>query len=368
MKNLIMYLIACLFVISCANDDDATVEIVVEDNEEEIVQITALNLNQEDAIDSNLPARVKQGMIFFNNEYWFMGGHEAKLQRGKTYYGDIWKSRDGIAWTKITDQAPWGPRHSFNLFEFNNELWIIGGQTGETNITWYNDVWKSADGITWEKVLDQGPWSERLEPDVQVYNNKMYLIGGHTPVNWHINQDIWESTNGRDWVKVGEISDDTLGNQQARQGIYQQGLINFKGKFLMLGGSRASTFTGFDWVLESTNGKDWSVLTKDTPWVADRDYLHMRHAQPFIFKDRLMIIFVVEDENGRKIQKLYSTEDGKDWKEELNLQRFNNDFSFLSFPKIQINAANEIMIYGSYNTAFGPLDDALHIIKLVDNQ
>ena len=98
----------------------------------------------------NLPARDGFEMIKFKGQYWFMGGKEPRLG-GKNHFNDIWNSTDGENWEKVVETANWLKRRNFNLFEFDEKLWIAGGENH--NIEGYlNDIWCSSDGINWTQV------------------------------------------------------------------------------------------------------------------------------------------------------------------------------------------------------------------------
>ena len=68
---------------------------------------------------------------------------------------------------------------------FKGEIYVMGGSyvddpaiggSGERVVL--NDVWKSRDGKHWEKVTDNAPWPERAGAAVVVKDRYMYLLGG----------------------------------------------------------------------------------------------------------------------------------------------------------------------------------------------
>ncbi|WP_136468462.1 hypothetical protein [Flagellimonas onchidii] len=321
--------------------------------------------------DTDLPPRMGQEMIAFKGEYWFMGGEtpQATPREGNTYFNDIWKSKDGLAWLKVTDNAPWPKRSNFNLFVFDGSLWIIGGKskTVKSNDEWLNDVWKSADGIKWTKVAQHGPWQTRLSPAVGVQGGKMYLIGGHSTTNWHLYQDVWESSNGTNWSKVASISDELLGVEMTSQGIYEQSILSLNNEYFMLGGSLASSFLGFTSVLKSTDLKKWELVIRDTPW-KDTNYTSLIDIRPFVYKDNLMVI-INNEVNGANKSVLYASKDGRDWKLKNELPSFIDGavskFGYLHIPRSLV-VKDKILVYGSYKkTLANPwLDDKTHIIQL----
>lgn len=339
MKRVISF-IALLLIVACVKNE------VLFSNTKAPISGNATDLKLTPTIkNTNLPSREHPELIFFKGNYWFMGGITPAALGQKVHHNDIWKSKDGVTWTKVTDNAPWGKRTDFNLLEFKGALWIMGGQYKQTGVnTWFNDIWRSEDGEHWKKITDQGPWSKRLAHAVGVFNNKLYLIGGHTPVNWHLNQDIWESEDGKNWKLIGMISDATLGNVQSRQGIDSQSLISFNNQFFLLGGERASSFTAFNWVLNSTNGKDWKLAADNTPW-KNINYIYSDFLRPIIFKGNILLITRREDANKRAVLTLYSSKNGKNWKKELDLPKVNNQI--LLNPRLSVHN-NKVQVYASY--------------------
>ena len=73
-----------------------------------------------------------------------------------TFYNDVWRSTDGVAWTQMTANAGWDTRAGLRAVTFRNEIYIFGGSQNDDEAIveigdppvriLYNDVWKSADG------------------------------------------------------------------------------------------------------------------------------------------------------------------------------------------------------------------------------
>ena len=192
------------------------------------------------AATSHLPARVFYAAAVHHGRIFMMGGFD-----GRTYYNDVWTSRDAVHWTRALEHAPWSARNT-SAVVFRDRLWILGGgvidgEKANPNPASDREVWSSADGVTWTKapspatrswggtpiawdgklwmiasnrnstfapslvVTDDGatwreeqaPWSPRGAPAVWVYNDALYLAGGKysTPVNGQpqfiYRNDVW---------------------------------------------------------------------------------------------------------------------------------------------------------------------------------
>ncbi len=313
--------------------------------------------------DTEIFAREGHEVIFFNNYFWLMGGR-AQFQDSTS--NDLWRSSDGINWEKMFEHTAWDTRMNFNLFTFQNKLWIVGGySTRDANgniypslddpLYWKGDIWNSDNGLDWIKVIDYGPWETRLSSAVSIFNDKLFLIGGHSTTNWHLFQDIYESDDGETWNKIGEIEEDTIGTSQERQGLFEHDIIEFNNKLFLLGGSRASEFNLFNWVLESTDGLDWSIATKEPYWKDETSSLPLKFLRPFVFNNKLWAIVANE---------LLFSEDGIIWEKEMDLPIFNNNE--LRNPRTIIKD-NSLYIYGSYSVLWGERDTVVHVIKLDAN-
>ena len=99
---------------------------------------------------------------------------------------DVWSSADGITWQQEVAEAEWVNRAYHQMVAHNNKLWIFAGQqynydtqiNFEPTVVEGNDVWSSSDGITWTLVLEAAPFEERRDHRVMVVDDKFYLFGG----------------------------------------------------------------------------------------------------------------------------------------------------------------------------------------------
>lgn len=94
--------------------------------------------------------------------FFVMGGRNHIVH----FESDIWKSSDGIKWDRVRRFAKFGARgYMDTVFLKNGTMVLIGGQ----DLTkCFSDVWVSHDfAKTWTKVLDNAPWG-RLNDGMQV--------------------------------------------------------------------------------------------------------------------------------------------------------------------------------------------------------
>ncbi|WP_430814324.1 T9SS type A sorting domain-containing protein [Carboxylicivirga sp. RSCT41] len=139
------------------------------------------------------PARAYFKAITKGQYMYILGGQNFNLFGPSTFFNDVWRSKDGIHWELMTADAPWVGRAGLSSFVFKNEIYVLGGSKNDDDIivnnqplrVYFNDVWKSKDGKNWELVTDNAPWQPRAGMRIVVKNGFMYLMGGEsgfTPV------------------------------------------------------------------------------------------------------------------------------------------------------------------------------------------
>jgi len=159
-------------------------------------------------ISSNVPwgPRVLHHTLVFNNKIWVMGGQTLPqfAPAAETFYNDIWNSSDGVTWQQVQPQgAIWSPRGAIGgSAVFNGRMWVLGGGTYWTPTTpeaLYNDVWSSADGVHWTQHVSDAPWNPRKYHEVAVFDDRLWVIGGHNQGDLN---DVWYSDDGVSWTEL----------------------------------------------------------------------------------------------------------------------------------------------------------------------
>ncbi len=146
--------------------------------------------------------RGSAGAVVFNGRIWIMGG-----AKDGHLLNDVWSSADGITWSLATEHAAWSGRQIHHTpLVLDGYIWLLGGGALGPDyhpfIAW-NDVWRSADGIHWEQVLEEAPWQPRIWGSTALYRDRLWLLGGFRaePV-WQNLGDIWYSADGLEWRQL----------------------------------------------------------------------------------------------------------------------------------------------------------------------
>ena len=161
--------------------------------------------------------------VVFNDDIYIMGGSfndDPAIIGGppvRVYFNDVWKSGDGENWIQLTDSAAWAPRAGAISVVKDDYMYLLGGEFGflcqplPCDPPYFNDVWRSQDGITWELVTDSAGWAPRPGHQVAVAGDKFVLFGGFgqsmdpsNPFGSANPMDIWMSNNGADWDKISD--------------------------------------------------------------------------------------------------------------------------------------------------------------------
>lgn len=141
-----------------------------------------------------------------------MTGGASYTGAGSVMYNDVWTSADGMSWQLVSADAGFTPRaghamSSLRGHQGNVTLWLTGGEevSGKTK----HDVWHSTDfGASWYLSTAQAPWLDRAGHALVRYRGRLLLVSGRSssPVNIDLDEpilrDVWQSSNGHSWHQV----------------------------------------------------------------------------------------------------------------------------------------------------------------------
>jgi hypothetical protein len=163
-------------------------------------------------VSANVPwgDRVLHHTVAFDDRIWVMGGQKLPqlIHSGgptnEMFYNDVWTTTNGVDWTRVLEHAPWEPRGMIGgNVVFEDKIWLLGGGTYDTPLEpvrkFYNDVWNTADGVTWTRVVEEAPWPPRQYHDVAVYDGRMWVLEGGDGGN---RNDVWHSKDGVTWYEL----------------------------------------------------------------------------------------------------------------------------------------------------------------------
>ena len=78
-------------------------------------------------------------------------------------------SAPGLDWTEVTNKfLPSLGRNAHSSVVFDNQLWVIAGAQASDHF--FNDVWRSRDGVSWTQVTNDAGFPARWHHSSVVFN------------------------------------------------------------------------------------------------------------------------------------------------------------------------------------------------------
>ena len=148
----------------------------------------------DDSFDPSLDweGRHTAGYVVHDERMWIVGGDAVQGH----YQHDVWCSGDGRRWKRVNDghNFPWAPRALHYTLAFADKIWVMGGQTlpqfAQAEQRYYDDIWNSADGVNWERVMTPGEpsWPHRgMIGGSVVFQDRMWMVAGN-----NMEKDAWK--------------------------------------------------------------------------------------------------------------------------------------------------------------------------------
>ena len=202
------------------------------------------------------------------------------------FFNDVWRSKNGKNWQLMTDNAKWRGRAGLSAIHHRGWIYVMGGSVNDDSAIvgaggppriYFNDVYRSRNGRKWQKVTDEAPWAPRAGAVLVKRGKYMYLMGGEdgfqcneqTPRCPPYYNDVWKSKNGKHWTQVTNNA-----GWSPRPGHQCEVLL---GRFICFGGFGLSDDPADPFkpsnpidVWASYDAKNWTQLsdTAAPPWNA----------------------------------------------------------------------------------------------------
>ena len=260
------------------------------------------------------------GALVFNGQMWLIGGWnpDDKIHFPRICNNEVWRSPDGITWIQekpntfidehFDGTLDWEGRHTAGYAVHRDMMWIVGGDANQGH--YQNDVWHTMDGMTWTCVNRNVPWGPRALHYTVVFQNRIWILGGQTlpqfaPAEHRILDDIWHTTDGIRWERVT-----VEGPLWSNRGMIGGSAV-FKDRIWVLGGGTYDTpefpeRQFYNDVWSSPDGIHWTCHTASAPW-APRQYHEVA-----VFDDRL---WVLEGSTRGNRNDVWHSSDGVHWYE-----------------------------------------------------
>jgi hypothetical protein len=217
--------------------------------------------------------------LAFDGRMWLMGGWYNGRLPGHSAGNEVWRSADGVSWEAATKGAAWSPRLAAAAVVFKGRMWILGGTEdyyfGDDR-SLKNDVWSSADGETWTLATDKAPWSPRAYHQAAVLNGRIYLFGGGNYVpNYRALNDVWSSDDGVRWTRETDAA-------PWHPRLWFSTAV-YRDRIWVLGGWSNDPSTNWGDAWYSADGRDWKPLKTEVTWKERHEH------SAFVFRDKLWV-------------------------------------------------------------------------------
>ncbi|MEQ1824311.1 MAG: hypothetical protein ABL921_00100 [Pirellula sp.] len=264
------------------------------------------------------------GILSYRGELWLLGGWNPGNRSvfPMICTNDVWSSKDGASWSLVKPntfkdrafdtQSDWEGRHTAGYAVYRDKMWIIGGDCNQKH--YQNDVWNSTDGKNWSYV-NKGkdvPWGPRVLHYTVVHQDKLWVMGGQTMPGFvsgdeKFYRDIWTSTDGVEWQEI--IPKEPFWSPRGMIG----GSAVMNGRIWILGGGTYDTPTTpqrkfYNDVWSSADGIDWTLHTREAPW-HPRQYHDVA-----VWENQLWVMEGYHQQGGNRNDVWYSA-DGIHWTE-----------------------------------------------------
>lgn len=184
-------------------------------------------------------------------------GFQAIIFNGYVYLGtynptggEIWRSKDGVNWEKMIDEG-FGDTGNIAVHPdrvFRDKLYVVSFNLNGLN------VFRSNDGKVWEKVVENGFGAGKYENNFGVLNEingSLYLSTFSTPAIGAF--QIWKSNDGKNWTQVGLTGFGNKNNHGAGISLLSDGFLYV---------STLNAFDGLE-VWKSRDGLNWEMIFKE---------------------------------------------------------------------------------------------------------
>ncbi|WP_193754285.1 Ig-like domain-containing protein [Microbulbifer sp. Q7] len=243
--------------------------------------------------EAEFSARAFHEVVEFQNSLYLISGEEGIGTGGASQVQrDVWKSDDGVTWQRLAEMTPFMGQGQSIVFD--GKIWVIGDSafSGESKI------YSSTDGLNWDLELADSPFGSRQDMAVYSWAGKLFVAGGMGPTGSdELLSDVWSSPDGRVWTKE---TDD--GGYMARVGMT---VTAFGGELLMIGGH--SFPNSYNSVYSSSDGVSWTLSVSDALTRMNQTHSLTQHM------DKLWVY------TGLGNDYFWFTEDGQQWQTAVSL-------------------------------------------------
>ena len=238
--------------------------------------------------------------MVYKDHLWIMGGWFHQKEPNPR---DVWKSPDGVHWEKVIHEAPWEKSDLPVGLVFKDRMWHMGGRS-LPGTECSNEVWTTEDGASWDLATGNAGWSPRLGSGGIVFKDRMWVFGGtsdfYVTNDETLKNDTWSSADGVDW---------TLESAQApwSKRAYHK-VVELDGKlWLTAGGACNDGPFALNDVWCSDDGVEWECVVEQAPWLP-----RIWHGS-VVYRDHIWVIAGDHIGETGMLDDVWCSRDGREW-------------------------------------------------------
>ncbi len=207
------------------------------------------------------PYRVHTPMHFRHGSYYYIVGGDYDLMRS-----DVWRTADGETWERVAETSAFGSRTLAMAQSYQGNIYVGGGMTNVNDPgTVIRDWWVSTDdGATFTELAEPA-WTARAcgSQNLIVHNGLLYILGGFVYGDEYFD-GVW-TWNGSTWTEVLPDGHD----QWPNVGRGYHNCFTLYGRLFVLNGSADTVGHTRTAIVSDDDGETWEALDHnggDTLW------------------------------------------------------------------------------------------------------
>ena len=222
----------------------------------------------------------------FRDMMWLSNGY----CEGALLARDLWRSADGMAWTRVMENTPYDGYSEMAVYR--DKVWAVKGS-----------VWNSPDGLNWDRVSAETPFGARGYGELVVFKDRLWQLGS--------GRDVWHSEDGVRWECA--LADAPYGDR------YGPAVAVYQDKLWLMGGATLepsdppekhyAKYTTHHDVWCSPDGVNWTRVIERAPW-EPRMWVVAE-----VYAGRLWILGGFSNRQKINFADAWSTVDGVTWDE-----------------------------------------------------
>lgn len=268
MKKLSLLTIVGLLIVfwSCNKDDSY----LTEDHQEAKTETTNFRSQlQKCTVESRVERKTvpfeqlySHSVVHFKGLYWSITYRIEVAEDGwESAHSEVWISKNGKDW-KLRASPQFSGRFGHSLVVYDNKIWMIGGMSPVDALPELSaEVWHSGNGVNWIQN-NNPPFLPDQSSGAVVFQNKMFVFEYGLYSNRGA-QRVFSSTDGSNW---------TLVNSNAFPSVSNGKSIVFNKHIYFIAGRNFDTGISSK-IWKSSNGQNWELVETRTSGCVRSDFL-----------------------------------------------------------------------------------------------